>query len=320
MTQPKHRPLELASFFAFSGVLSLCLGFTATIQSTSLKVSDTPIFQFNWLQAIVLGMVQGLTEFLPISSTAHLKVVPLALGWGDPGVSFIAVIQLGSITAVIWYFWSDLTDIIQGMAKAIYISDYKSYDFQLAAGITLGTLPIVFFGLLWKLLVSDLDNSPLRSVGAIAIASIVMAVMLALSEKLGNHKRDFKQLTLQDGVLMGLAQTLALIPGVSRSGSTIMAGLFMNLERATAAKFSFLLGIPAITIAGFAEFKEVLVLGFSREILFPVIIGVISSTFFSYLAIAWLTSYLQNRNTWIFVWYRLGFGVLILASLIFNLN
>ncbi|XTZ20766.1 MAG: undecaprenyl-diphosphate phosphatase, partial [cyanobacterium endosymbiont of Rhopalodia fuxianensis] len=160
MTQPKHRPLELASFFAFSGVLSLCLGFTATIQSTSLKVSDTPIFQFNWLQAIVLGMVQGLTEFLPISSTAHLKVVPLALGWGDPGVSFIAVIQLGSITAVIWYFWSDLTDIIQGMAKAIYISDYKSYDFQLAAGITLGTLPIVFFGLLWKLLVSDLDNSP----------------------------------------------------------------------------------------------------------------------------------------------------------------
>ncbi|MGP0128693.1 MAG: undecaprenyl-diphosphate phosphatase [cyanobacterium endosymbiont of Rhopalodia musculus] len=320
MTQPKHRPLELIVFFAISSGLSLFLGSTTTVQSISLKVSDTPIFQFNWLQAIVLGMVQGLTEFLPISSTAHLKIVPLALGWGDPGVSFTAVIQLGSITAVIWYFWSDLTEIIEGMVKAICISDYKSYDFQLAAGIALGTLPIVFFGLLWKLLVSDLDNSPLRSVEAIAIASIVMAVLLALSEKLGTHKRDFRQLTLQDGVLIGLAQTLALIPGVSRSGSTMTAGLFINLERATAAKFSFLLGIPAITIAGFAEFKEVLVLGFSKEILFPVIVGVISSAIFSYLAIAWLTRYLQNRDTWIFVWYRLGFGVLILSSLVFNLN
>nr|WP_044105620.1 undecaprenyl-diphosphate phosphatase [cyanobacterium endosymbiont of Epithemia turgida] len=320
MTQPKHRPLELVAFFVFSGVLSLFWNFTATVHSNSLKVSDTPIYQFNWFQSIVLGMVQGLTEFLPISSTAHLKVVPLALGWGDPGVSFTAVIQLGSIAAVIWYFWLDLTDIIKGTLKAICISDYKSYDFRLAAGIVLGTLPIAFFGLLWKWLVSDLDNSPLRSIGAIAISSIVMAVLLALSEKLGTHKRDFKQLTLQDGVLMGLAQTLALIPGVSRSGSTMTAGLFMNLERATAAKFSFLLGIPAITIAGLAESKEVLVLGFSKEILFPVIIGVISSTIFSYLAIAWLTSYLQNRDTWIFVWYRLGFGVLILGSFVFNLN
>ncbi|YAI81212.1 MAG: undecaprenyl-diphosphate phosphatase [cyanobacterium endosymbiont of Rhopalodia sterrenbergii] len=320
MTQQKYRPLKLVIVFALSSGLSLFLGFTTTVQSTSLKVSDAPIFQFNWFQSIVLGMVQGLTEFLPISSTAHLKVVPLALGWGDPGVSFTAVIQLGSITAVIWYFWSDLKVIINGMAKAIYISDYKSYDFRLAAGIALGTLPIVFFGLLWKLLVSNLDNSPLRSVGAIAIASIVMAALLALSEKLGTHKRDFRQLTLQDGVLMGLAQTLALIPGVSRSGSTMTAGLFMNLERATAAKFSFLLGIPAITIAGFAEFKEVLVLGFSQEILFPVIIGVISSAIFSYLAIAWLTSYLQNYDTWIFVWYRLGFGLLILGSLVFDIN
>ena len=320
MTKIKHRLLKLIVFLALSGGLSLFLSFTATAQPTSPKISNAPIFQFNWFQSIVLGMVQGLTEFLPISSTAHLKVVPLALGWGDPGVSFTAVIQLGSITAVIWYFWSDLTEIIEGMIKAICTSDYKSYNFRLAVGITLGTLPIIFFGLLWKLLVSDLDNSPLRSVGAIAIASIVMAILLALSEKLGTHKRNFEQLTLQDGILMGLAQTMALIPGVSRSGSTMTAGLFMNLERATAAKFSFLLGIPAITIAGFAEFKEVLVLGFSKEILFPVFIGVISSAIFSYLAIAWLTYYLQNRDTWIFVWYRLGFGIFILVSIVFDLN
>lgn len=320
MTKPKYKLLELISFFVFSGGLSLLFSFTVTAQSTSPEISDAPTFQFNWFQAIVLGMVQGFTEFLPISSTAHLKVIPVALGWGDPGVSFTAVIQLGSIAALLWYFWSDLAEITEGMAKAICTSDYKSHDFRLVAGITLGTLPIIFFGLLWKLLVSDLDNSPLRSVGSIAIASIVMAVLLALSEKLGTHKRDFEQLTLQDGILIGLAQTLALIPGVSRSGSTMTAGLFINLERATAARFSFLLGIPAITLAGFVEFREVLVVGFSHEILFPVIVGVISSTIFSYSAITWLTRYLQNHDTWIFVWYRLGFGVLILSSLVLNLN
>ncbi len=320
MTKPKRKPLELIVFFALSSGLSLIFNANVAAQSTSIEVTDAPVFQFNWFQAIVLGMVQGLTEFLPISSTAHLKVVPVALGWGDPGVSFTAVIQLGSIAAVLWYFWSDLTEITGGMVKAIRTSDYKSHDFRLAVGIALGTLPIVFFGLLLKLLVPDLDSSPLRSVGAIAIASIVMALLLALSEKLGTHKRDFGQLTLQDGVLMGFAQSLALIPGVSRSGSTITAGLFMNLERATAARFSFLLGIPAITLAGLVEFKEVLAVGFSGDVLFPVMIGVISSAVFSYLAIAWLIRYLQSQDTWIFVWYRLGFGVLILGSLLLNFN
>ena len=320
MIKPKDKLLELINFFVLSDGLSLFFSFTVTAQSTPPEVSDAPTFQLNWFQAIVLGMVQGLTEFLPISSTAHLKVIPVALGWGDPGVSFTAVIQLGSIASLLWYFWSDFTEITGGMVKAIGTSNYKSHDFRLAAGIMLGTLPIIFFGLLWKLLVSDLDNSPLRSVGTIAIASIVMAILLAFSETLGTHKRDFGQLTLQDGILMGLAQALALIPGVSRSGSTMTAGLFMNLERATAARFSFLLGIPAITLAGFVEFKEVLVVGFSNEILFPVIIGVISSAIFSYSAITWLTRYLQNHDTWIFVWYRLGFGVLILGSLVLNLN
>lgn len=318
MTHPKRSPLGLISFFALSGGCTLVLNSTLAAQSASLDSSEASVAQFSWFQAIILGMVQGLTEFLPISSTAHLKVVPLALGWGDPGVSFTAVIQLGSIVAVLWYFWSDLRNITGGMIQAIRTSDYKSHDFRLAVGIALGTLPIVFFGLLWKLLVADIDNSPLRSVGAIAIASIVMALLLALAEKLGTHQRNFEQLTLQDGVLMGLAQALALIPGVSRSGSTITAGLFMNLERATAARFSFLLGIPAITLAGLVEFKEVLATGFSSDILFPVIIGVISSAVFSYLAIAWLIRYLQKRDTWIFVWYRLGFGLLILGSLFFS--
>ncbi|MEA5532539.1 undecaprenyl-diphosphate phosphatase [Crocosphaera sp. XPORK-15E] len=318
MSQLKHPKLSLISLFAFSSGLIFALSPLMFAQAATPTTSDHTIAKFNWFQAIILGMVQGLTEFLPISSTAHLKVVPVALGWGDPGVAFTAVIQLGSIAAVLWYFWSDLSQIIRGMIKAIRQSDYKSHDFRLGLGIALGTLPILFFGLLMKVLIPDLDNSPMRSLNVIAIASIVMALLLALSEKLGTHKRNFNQLGWRDGVVMGFAQSLALIPGVSRSGSTITSGLFINLERATAARFSFLLGIPAITLAGIVELKDVADMGLSSDIIFPVIVGVISSAVFSYLAIAWLIRYLQKRDTWIFVWYRLGFGVLILGSLLFS--
>lgn len=314
MNQSYKRVLGFISTFICS------LATVLTLYSPLLAAEDVtsstpdPIANFNSFQAIILGMVQGLTEFLPISSTAHLKVVPVALGWGDPGVTFTAVIQLGSIVAVIWYFWSDLSQITQGMFKAVKTSNYNSQEFRLAMGIGLGTLPIIVFGLLLKVLVPDLDNSPMRSLTAIAIASIVMALLLAASEKISLHKRNFEDLSWQDGVLMGFAQSLALIPGVSRSGSTITAGLFMNLERATAARFSFLLGIPAITLAGLVELKDVLEKGLQAETLIPVTIGVISSGIFSYLAIAWLIRYLQKRDTWVFVWYRLIFGILILVS------
>ncbi|MEM8778216.1 MAG: undecaprenyl-diphosphate phosphatase [Cyanobacteria bacterium P01_G01_bin.49] len=314
----KPSPLRLISLFTLSSGLTLALSSLTLTQAATPTTSDHAIAKFDWFQAIILGMVQGLTEFLPISSTAHLKVVPVALGWGDPGVAFTAVIQLGSIAAVLWYFWADLSQITKGMIKAIAQSDYKSHEFRLALGIALGTLPIVLIGLLMKVLIPDLDNSPIRSVETIAIASIVMALLLALAEKLGTHRRNFEELSLQDGVLMGFAQSLALIPGVSRSGSTLTAGLFINLERATAARFSFLLGIPAITLAGLVELKEVVDIGLSGDIIFPLIIGVISSAIFSYLAIAWLIRYLQKRDTWIFVWYRLGFGLLILGSLLFS--
>ncbi|NEP43908.1 MAG: undecaprenyl-diphosphate phosphatase, partial [Okeania sp. SIO2H7] len=221
--------------------------------STSEQLS-----QMNIFQAVILGMVQGLTEFLPISSTAHLKIVPVALGWGDPGVAFTAVIQLGSIFSVVWYFWQDLTKIVIGAYKSIVTSDYQSPDFRMAVGIVLGSIPIILFGLLIKIFIPDFDNSALRSTVAIAIASIVMALLLGIAEKIGSRKRNFEQLDIKDGILMGLAQALALVPGVSRSGSTITGGLFMGLERATAAKFSFLLGLPAITLAGLVELKTLL--------------------------------------------------------------
>ncbi|EGK90505.1 undecaprenyl-diphosphate phosphatase [Microcoleus vaginatus PCC 9802] len=271
--------------------------------------------QINLLQAIVLGIVQGLTEFLPISSTAHLKVVPIALGWGDPGVAYTAVIQLGSIVAVLWYFWKDLTTITLGAVDAVMRRDYKSQEFQIALGIVLGTIPILFFGLLIKALVPDFDNSPLRNLTSIAIASIVMSLLLAIAEKTGKRNRTYEKLTVSDGIFMGLAQAIALIPGCSRSGSTLTAGLFMGLERAAAARFSFLLGIPAITLAGLVELKGALGEGISDAGVAALIVGTISAFVFSYLSIAWLIKFLQTQNTWVFVWYRLAFGVAILTAI-----
>jgi undecaprenyl-diphosphatase len=271
--------------------------------------------QMNIFQAFVLGFVQGATEFLPISSTAHLKVVPVVLGWGDPGVAFTAVIQLGSIAAVLSYFWSDLRQLGTGAVKAIARSDYQDNDFRVTLGILIGTLPIIFFGLLIKKLIPDYDNSPLRSLSAIATASIFMSLLLGIAEKVGTRKREFSQLAMSDGIFMGLAQALAVVPGVSRSGSTLTAGLFIGLERATAARFSFLLGMPAITLAGLVECKDLFKEGLGGAGILPLVVGVLSAGIFSYMAIAGLLRFLKNRSTWVFIWYRLVFGILILGAI-----
>ncbi|WP_199305953.1 undecaprenyl-diphosphate phosphatase [Pseudanabaena sp. FACHB-2040] len=271
--------------------------------------------QMSVFQAAMLGIVQGLTEFLPISSTAHLKVVPVALGWGDPGVAFTAVIQLGSIAAILWYFWDDLTQVTVKMVQAAKRSDYASPDFRVGLGIFLGTLPIVICGLLIKALVPDFDNSPLRNSSTIAQMSIIMALLLAGAEWLGKRKRNFNDLDLRDGVGMGFAQALSLIPGVSRSGSTLTAGLFLGLERAAAARFSFLLGIPAITLAGLVELKNMFDAGTSSVGWLPLIVGTLVSAIASYISIDWLLRFLKQRSTWVFVWYRLAFGVAILAAI-----
>ena len=303
----------LSALLAFLATPLKALGTNLSPELTSAAIPTTP--QVNVFQAFILGLVQGLTEFLPISSTAHLKVVPVALGWGDPGVAFTAVIQLGSIAAVLWYFWRDLSQITIGAFKAIRTSDYQSNDFRMALGIILGTIPIIFFGLLIKLFIPDFDNSPLRSLGAIAIASIVMSLLLGIAERIGARQRNFQQLDVRDGILMGLAQTMALVPGVSRSGSTLTGGLFMGLERATAARFSFLLGIPAITLAGLVELKDVFKEGLGGAQVFPIVVGVISAAIFSYASIAWLLRFLQTQSTWVFIWYRLVFGVAILTAI-----
>lgn len=267
--------------------------------------------------AVVIGIVQGLTEFLPISSTAHVKVVPVMLGWGDPGASFTAVIQLGSVAAILWYFWGDLSAVTTKFLSSATRGNYSSPDFRLGLGILIGTVPILAVGLFLKVFVPGYDSSIVRSTGAIAVSSIGMAILLGLAELIGRRKRDFSQLGLNDGVIVGLAQTLALIPGVSRSGSTLTAGLFAGLKRETAARFSFLLGMPAILIAGLASLTDV-VGADSRVSLVPLLAGLLAALVVSYASIVWLIEFLKNHTTWVFVWYRLAFGAVILMAIAFG--
>lgn len=264
--------------------------------------------------AIVIGIVQGLTEFLPISSTAHVKVVPVLLGWGDPGVSFTAVIQLGSVAAILWYFWDDLSSVTMKFMQSVLSRQFSSPDFRLGLGILLGTIPIVVAGLFVKIFVPGYDDSIVRSTGAIAITSIVMAILLGLAELVGSRKRDFPKLDMNDGIGVGLAQALAIIPGVSRSGSTLTAGLFLGLKRETAARFSFLLGMPAILLAGLVSLTDVIGTNSSVGLL-PLIGGLFAAVVSSYLAIAWLIEFLKKHSTWVFVWYRLAFGAVLLIAL-----
>ena len=273
---------------------------------------DTPA-PLGLVEALVLGIVQGLTEFLPISSTAHLRVVPALLGWDDPGVSVTAAIQLGSVAAVVAYFRQDLTQVLRGISRAVRYGQWREPEARLGVAMVIGTLPILVLGLgikvFWH---GGYASSPLRSVPSIAIVSIVMALFLALAERMGPRLKQLEGVTGRDGFVVGLAQALAVIPGVSRSGSTLTASLFDGWKRADAARFSFLLGIPAISIAGLVELKSALSLSSGAGPL-PLVVGILSAAVVSWLAIDWLLRFLQRNSTWIFVGYRLVFGAGLLV-------
>ena len=256
----------------------------------------------------VLGVVQGLTEFLPISSTAHLKVVPVLLGWGDPGVAVTAVIQLGSIAAVIGFFREDLRQVVGAFWQALRSGQWTTPEARLGQAILWGTLPILVAGLGIKLFVPNFDESPLRSLTSIGVVSIVMGLLLGLAERGGSRRRVLSDVVVRDGWLVGVAQTLALIPGVSRSGSTLTAALFDGWKRSEAARFSFLLGIPAISLAGLVELQDAFSAPAAGGAL-PLLVGIVSSAVVSWLAIAWLLRFLQTHSTWWFVGYRVFFGL-----------
>ena len=273
---------------------------------------DTPA-PLGLLEALVLGIVQGLTEFLPISSTAHLRVVPALLGWDDPGVSVTAAIQLGSVAAVVAYFRQDLTQVLKGISRAVRYGQWREPEARLGVAMVIGTLPILVLGLGIKLFWhAGYASSSLRSVPSIAIVSIVMALSLALAECYGPRIKQLGGVMGRDGFVVGLAQALAVIPGVSRSGSTLTASLFDGWKRSDAARFSFLLGIPAISIAGLVELKSALSLGSGAGPL-PLVVGILSAAVVSWLAIDWLLRFLQRNSTWIFVGYRLVFGAGLLV-------
>ena len=264
------------------------------------------------IKFLILGVIQGISEFLPISSTAHLKVIPMMIGWGDPGISISAAIQLGSILAVIIYFKQDIKSVLKGIYLGWHQDYWRRKDSQLGLSIIAGTIPIVLAGLLIKLFWKDFENTIFRSIPGIACLSICMAVLLALSEKFGVRNKKLDQINITDGVLIGIGQMFALIPGVSRSGISISFSLMNGFKREDAARFSFLLGIPAISIAGLVGLQDVLKADLLAEGL-PLLAGIFSAAIVSWLSIDWLLKYLQTHGTWIFVIYRILFGISLLV-------
>ena len=272
-------------------------------------------YLFICFKSFFLGIIQGFTEFLPISSTAHLKVIPYFFGWNDPGVSFSASVQLGSAVAIIYYFRNQISLIIDSFFSVLkHRKGFKDDDSRLSIYIFVASIPIFVFGLLIKIYWPNYSESNVRGLFSIAVTSIFMALLLALSEIYGKRNKLFADVNLNDVILLGFAQSLALFPGVSRSGITLTSALFSGIERQTAARLSFLVGIPAISISGLVELLSLFRVSSVIDIL-PIIIGIISSFFSSILAIDLFLKFLSKNNTLVFVYYRLAFGVFILSAL-----
>jgi undecaprenyl-diphosphatase len=262
-------------------------------------------------QSIVLGIVQGLTEFLPISSSAHQRIVPALLGWPDPGAAFTAVNQLGTEAAVLIYFRRDLWRIATKWLRALRDPALREdSDVRVGWFIIVATIPIGLLGFAFQ----DQIETGARDLVLVGIVLIVFALILGYADHVSRRDRDLDGLSVRDGVLIGLAQSLALVPGVSRSGATMSAGLFLGLRREAAARFSFLLAIPAVVASGLFELKDVISgdkggLGSGVDVAVATLVAFVVG----YAAIAWLLRYLVTHSVRIFVIYRVVLGTLVLA-------
>ena len=264
-------------------------------------------------EAIVLGLVQGLTEFIPVSSTAHLLIVPSVLGWGDPGAAVSAVIQFGTLLAAIIYFFRDVIRLIGGFFRGLMtrrpLADVDSREAWL---VVIGTIPIVVLGLLFKKHI----ESTFRGLWIVTTMVIVVAILMQVAEAYAKRRqmRGFDDMTVTDAVAIGLGQCLALIPGSSRSGSTIMPAIFRGIDRPTAARYSFLLSIPAVGGAGFLElFKERHALGALGWP--PIIVAIVVAFISGYASIWFLIRYLRTHTTHVFIYYRYVLGAAMIAML-----
>jgi undecaprenyl-diphosphatase len=265
----------------------------------------------SFLQAVVLGVVQGLTEFLPISSTAHLRIVPAFLGWEDPGAAYTAIVQLGTMAAVVLYFRHEIVRILVAWARSFRDAGVRrTLDARLGWIILVGTIPIGLAGVAFK---DQIENGA-RSLYLIGTMLIVLGLLLLVAEKIGSRTRKVESITMRDGVAIGVAQAAALIPGVSRSGATITAGLFAGFDREAAARFSFLLSIPAVVLSGLFELVSISGDDTANN---PGATALIVSTAVAfvvgYASIAFLLRYLAHHSTMVFVVYRVALGVLVLA-------
>jgi undecaprenyl-diphosphatase len=274
------------------------------------------------LEAIVLGIVQGLTEFLPVSSTAHLRVVPAFLGWNDPGAAYSAVIQTGTLVAVCLALRTDIAALLRGtLAAALAGRPLSTPEARLGWLIILGTIPIVAAGLAFK----DLIRGEARRLDVVVAALLAATALMAMAElaclararRRGTAGRDsLERVTATDGIAMGLAQAFALIPGTSRSGVTISAGMLAGLDRQTAARFSFLLSLPAVAAAALLEAwqQRSEILGSGPQAV-ALAVGTITAGIVGYAAVRWLLSMLTGHTLWPFIVYRLGLAALLAGSL-----
>jgi undecaprenyl-diphosphatase len=264
----------------------------------------------SWLEVLVLGVVQGLTEFLPISSSAHLRIVSGVFFGNDPGAAFTAVSQLGTEAAVIVYFARDLWALIVAWFRGLTDAEARSDpNYKLAWLVIVGTIPIAVLGVLFKHQIETVA----RNLWLIATTMVVFGVLLGLAERFGRQRIELKQIKPADGVILGFAQALALIPGVSRSGGTITAGLFLGLTRTAAVRYSFLLAIPAVVAAGLFTLPDI----GAGDGPSPVQMAVATVIAFviGYAVIAWLLRYVARHSVYLFVWYRLALGALLFLAL-----
>ena len=265
----------------------------------------------EYLKFILYGLIQGLTEFIPVSSTAHLKIISLFFGIDDPGPSLSAIIQLGSVFAIIWYFRDDFFKLNRQSSKRIF--DYLPHQ-RLLKSLLIGTIPIISLGFIIKLYFPFFFNNILRSNLSIALVSFLMAIFMFIADSSKKGSIYLKSHNYLDSFLIGLSQALAIIPGVSRSGVTISAALVLGWDRSDAAKFSFLLGMPAISLAAIVEF----ITSFNNfsSLSFPPLIVGLSTTFLSSLfAINFLLRFYASNGLKLFIVYRLVFGIVILLRL-----
>jgi undecaprenyl-diphosphatase len=269
------------------------------------------------IESIILGIVQGITEFLPISSSAHIIIVPWFFGWGEPGLTFNVAVHMGTLLAVLLFFRSDLLAMAMALPKGIAagkpVADPMS---RMALVILAGSIPAGFVGFTFGDRIEDAFHAGGNGSGALAIIAvmlIVVGLLMLLVERKMPQYREFERISWRDGIIIGLAQTVALIPGTSRSGSTITAGMILGLRKEVAARFSFLLGIPAVAGAGLLEGVRLAERGLPADERMPFIVGAIVSLIVGYFSIAFLLKFLQTNSVLLFTVYRCGLGVLMLV-------